>query len=183
MAFITRSVAGLSVFSSASIFDFAIRFLLVFLPFSSFLSVFLTYRLGIPGSSFIKEIILIISVLALAYTYLRSYMTDKKYILKLTRIDYLILAYIAVMIIITIFTTGIRGLVFGGRYDFSFLVTFLVAYHGFPLLNRPISYYLRIFLISAGVMLFISGLLKWPLQEELLLYFGYSGNPSAWDFG
>ncbi|NRH20493.1 O-antigen ligase family protein [Candidatus Gracilibacteria bacterium] len=32
-------------------------------------------------------------------------------------------------------------------------------------------------------MLFISGLLKWPLQEDILLYFGYSGNPSAWDFG
>lgn len=59
----------------------------------------------------------------------------------------------------------------------------MIAYHGFPLLSRPISYYLRIFLISAGSMLFISGLLKWPLNEELLLYFGYSGNPSAWDFG
>lgn len=32
-------------------------------------------------------------------------------------------------------------------------------------------------------MLFLSGLLKWPLTEDLLLYFGYGGNPSAWDFG
>lgn len=32
-------------------------------------------------------------------------------------------------------------------------------------------------------MLFISGLLKWPLNEDLLLYFGYSWNPSNWDFG
>ena len=32
-------------------------------------------------------------------------------------------------------------------------------------------------------MLFVSGLLKWPLHEDLLLYFGYSGNPSVWDFG
>lgn len=183
MAFITRSVAWFSVFSSASIFDIAIRFLLIFLPFSSFLSVFLTYRFGIPGASFIKEFALIIAGLALVHSYAASYLTNKKYILKLTRIDYLILIYIIVMTIITISTTGIRGLVFGGRYDFSFLVIFLIAYHGFPLLGRSLSYYLRIFLISAGLMLFISGLLKWPLQEELLLYFGYSGNPSAWDFG
>lgn len=83
----------------------------------------------------------------------------------------------------TLWTTGVRGLIFGGRYDFAFLLTYLIAYHGYVFLGRPISYYLRIFLFSAGSMLLISGLLKWPLQEDLLLYFGYSGNPSAWDFG
>jgi hypothetical protein len=51
------------------------------------------------------------------------------------------------------------------------------------LLAEPLSYYLRIFLCSAGLMIFMSWLLKWPLHEDILLYFGYSGNPSAWDFG
>lgn len=87
------------------------------------------------------------------------------------------------MIAVTFPTTGIRGLIFGGRYDFAFLLTYLIAYHGYRLLLQPLSYYLRIFLFSAGSMLCISGLLKWPLHEDLLLYFGYSGNPSAWDFG
>ena len=183
MVFIKRSSAWFSRLSHTSVFDLAIQFLLVFLPFSSFISVFLTYRLGIPGTSFIKEIALLVAGLALVYSYSRSYFTDKRYILRLTRIDYLIIAYIVSMVIVTLFTTGIRGLIFGGRYDFSFLLTFLIAYHGFPLLGRPISYYLRIFLISAGSMLFVSGLLRWPLHEDLLLYFGYSGNPSAWDFG
>lgn len=32
-------------------------------------------------------------------------------------------------------------------------------------------------------MLFVSGLLKFPLNEELLLYFGYSPMASMWDFG
>lgn len=32
-------------------------------------------------------------------------------------------------------------------------------------------------------MLFVSGLLKFPLQEELLVYFGYSPAVSAWQFG
>ena len=87
------------------------------------------------------------------------------------------------MVGITIPTTGISGIIYGGRYDFAFLIAFLIAYHGFPFLSKPMSYYLRIFLISSGLMLFFSALLKWPFTEDLLLYFGYSGNPSAWDFG
>lgn len=168
--------------SSVSIFDFAVRFLLVFLPFSSFVSVFLTYKLGIPGTSFIKEIALSIAIFALLYTYVRSYFWNKKYRITFTYIDYMIFWYIFLMLLVTVFTTGIRGMIFWGRYDFSFLIIFLMAYHGFPLLQKPLSYYLKIFLISSGCMLFMSWLLKWPLHEEILLYFGYSGNPSAWDF-
>lgn len=168
---------------SISIFDFAIQFLLIFLPFSSFVSVFLTYWIGVPGANFIKEIVLIIAGIVLVSIYIHSYLTDKRYILLLTKIDYLILFYIISMIVITSFTTGISGLIYGGRYDFSFLIIFLIAYHWFPILQKPISYYLRLFLISSGIMIFFSGLLKWPLTEDLLLYFGYSGNPSAWDFG
>ncbi len=55
MSFVKHSIASLS---QISLFDLAIRFLLVFIPFSSFVSVFLTYQLGIPGASFIKEIAL-----------------------------------------------------------------------------------------------------------------------------
>ncbi len=172
-----------SSISSISIFDIAIRFFLVFIPFSSFVSVFLKYKMGIPGATYIKEIILLIAAIALLYTYIQSYFGNKKYILKFTKIDYIIAIYIAVMVGVTVFTTGIRGLIFGGRYDFAFLVVYLLAYHGFPLLSQPISYYLRLFLISSGSMLFLSWLLKWPLHEDLLLYFGYSGNPSSWDFG
>jgi hypothetical protein len=183
MVFPKQSMPVASWLTSVSIFDIAVRFFLIFIPFSSFLSVFLVHKIGIPGASFIKEIILIVAGLALAYTYMKSYFGDKKYILKITKIDLLIIAYIVVFIWISLATTGIQGIVYGGRYDFSFLVTFLIAYHGFPLLQKPLSYYIKLFLISAGSMLFISGLLKWPLHEDLLLYFGYSGNPSAWDFG
>jgi hypothetical protein len=90
------------------------------------------------------------------YTYIQSYFSDKKYILKFTKIDYLIFLYIAVMVVVTIFSTGIHGVIYGGRYDFAFLLTYLLAYHGFPLLAKPLSYYLRIFLISSGIMLFLS---------------------------
>jgi hypothetical protein len=43
-----------------------------------------------------------------------------------------------------------------------------------------VSYYLKIFLVSGGIMLFLSWLLKWPLTEDLLLHFWYCGNPSSW---
>jgi hypothetical protein len=183
MVFPKQSWSPLSWFSSVSIFDIAVRLFLVFIPFSSFLSVFLVHKIGIPGAFFIKEIILAVAGLALAYTYIASYFGDKRYILKITKIDLLIAVYIVLFTVVSITTTGLHGIVYGGRYDFSFLLTFLIAYHGFPLLQKPLSYYLKIFLISAGSMLFISGLLKWPLHEDLLLYFGYSGNPSSWDFG
>ena len=180
MSFVKHTIATLS---QISLFDLAIRFLLVFIPFASFVSVFLTYGIGIPGASFIKEIALWVAGLALIYSYSRSYLTNQQYRIRFTRIDYLIIAYIVILSIVTLWTTGVRWLIFGGRYDFAFLLTYLIAYHGYVFLGRPISYYLRIFLFSAGSMLLISGLLKWPLHEDLLLYFGYSGNPSAWDFG
>ena len=182
MAFLRQFSRSFQAISSVSIFDFSIRFLLVFLPFSSFISVFLTYKIGIPGSSFIKEIIFWVAILALIYSYIKSYISDKKYVFRLGYLDYFIIFYILLMLWITVFTTGIRGMVFWGRYDFAFLIIFLVAYHGYPLLQKPISYYLKIFLISSGSMLFLSWLLKWPLQEDILLYFWYSGNPSNWDF-
>ncbi len=176
-------ISWFSQISSITIFDFAVRFFLVFIPFSSFLSVFFTHKIGIFGASYIKEGILLVAWLSLIYTYIQSYFWDKKYILKFTKIDYLIFLYFIVMITVTLFTTWFRGAIFGGRYDFAFLLTYLLAYHGFLLLGNPISYYLRLFLISSGFMLFLSALLKWPLHEDLLLYFGYSGNPSSWDFG
>ena len=97
-----------------------------------------------------------------------------------THIDIVILMYIVSMIIVTLFTTGLPGLIYGGRYDFAFLLAFWIIYHGYPLLWEGVSYYIRIFLISWGIMLFLSALLKWPLTEDILLSFGFCGNPSNW---
>ena len=108
---------------------------------------------------------------------------EKKFPLQFTWIDIAIFAYIIAMVVITLPTTGIRGLVYGGRYDFAFLFAYLLIYHGYSFLKHPVSHYLKIFVISAGLMLFVSGLLKFPLSEDILFYFGYSGNISAWQFG
>jgi len=164
-------------------FDLTIQALLVFLPWATFFSVFLTYKLGIPGASFIKEGLIVLAFIFLIICIAKKWQQEKKFPLVFTWIDIAIFGYTLYLMVVTIPTTGIKGLVYGGRYDFAFLLVYLLAYHGYPFLLRPLSHYLKIFVISAGAMLFVSGLLKFPLNEDLLLHFGYSGNISAWQFG
>ncbi len=164
------------------IFDWCLRFLVIFLPWSTLISVFLTYKIGIPKANFLKEIILVILFVSCFFLVIGKWKRTKKFPLHFGWIDGLIGAYIAWMIAITIPTTGISGLIYGIKYDLLFLIIFLCFYHGQQFLMRPISYYLKLFLISGGLMLFFSGLIKWPLTEDILLYFWYSGNPSAWEF-
>ena len=164
-------------------FDKCVQALLIFLPWSTVLSVFLVYKIGVPGGNFLKEILLgIIGILWLVLIF-NKWKTAKKFPIQWGWLDSIILAYILIMTVVTIFTTGVRGLIFGGRYDFIFLIVFWIFYHGSDFLKFPMMHYIRIFLISSGIMLLVSGLLKFPLSEELLLYLGYSQYVSAWDFG
>lgn len=159
-------------------FDYAFRVLLVILPFMTVLSIFTKERLGIPGFSFIKEFILISLISTIAY-----YHAIGLHKVKWTKLDVMIALYIVIMVCISFFTTGIPGILYGWKYDFSFLIAFFVIYHGYHFLKKPFSYYVRLFLFAWWVMICISMLLKWPLSEDLLLYIWYSGNPSNWQFG
>jgi hypothetical protein len=131
--------------------------------------------LGIGGFAFYKEWLLVLMFFLLWWEHVRGRLK-----IEWSWIDALIFGYIGSMIIVSIFTTGIAGIIYGGRYDFSFLLAFWVVYHGSTLLRQRVSYYLKIFLVSGGIMLFLSWLLKWPLTEDLLLHFWYCGNPSSW---
>jgi O-antigen ligase len=162
----------------AHIFDITFRVLIVLLPWVTALSVFTSVRLGIPGFSFLKEIFLVVLIAILAI----ADITGRQKIVW-TRYDALIGIYIAILLGISSFTTGISGIIYGGRYDFAFLLAFFALFHGSVFLAKPTAYYLKLFLISGGIMIAISMLLKWPLSEDLLLHLGYSGNPSAWQFG
>lgn len=166
-----------------NIFDYSLRFLLIFLPWSTVFSVFLVYKLWIPGANFIKEIFLFLLIFSLFFLFVQDFRKNKKFPIKFSWLAVLIFAYILVMSVVTIFTTGLKWLIFGGRYDFIFLIIFLITFYGYSYLQKPIFYYLKIFLISAGLMLFVSWLLKYPFSEELLLFLGYSHNASVWDFG
>lgn len=164
-------------------FDRGIQILLAFLPWTPFFTVFLTYTVGIPGAQFLKEWLLFIAGMLLIFIVCSESIKRGRLAIEWTWIDILIIGYIATMCIVTLFTTGIPGLIYGGRYDIAFLLIYILAYHGYPYLKHSLSYYLSIFLVSAGIMLFISWLLKYPLDEEYLQYFGYSSAVSAWQFG
>ena len=81
-------------------FDYAFRILLGFLPFYTVLSIFFSQKLGIPGISFVKEILIIsmISVVCLAHV------TRTKGIVW-TRYDIAIGLYVLIMLAITAYTT------------------------------------------------------------------------------
>lgn len=160
------------------IFDAIIRGLIILLPFTTLLSVFTSQKLGIPGFTYLKEVLLVGAVIYLIFQYIRGNLR-----IHLSLIDGVIILYIIYLVLISLGTTWLHGIIYGGRYDFEFMIMFLVVYHGAEFLEKPISYYIKLFLISSGIMLFLSGLLKFPLSEDLLLYAGYSWNPSSWQFG
>ncbi len=156
-------------------FDIFFRILLMLLPFTTLLTVWTKEQLWISGVGFYKEILLFLMFAIVVWYHITG-----RHKLKLWRFDILLVAYIVSMLVVSFFTTGIRWIIYGWRYDFEFLLAFWVIFHGAIFLEKPISYYIKIFLISCGSMLFLSWLLKWPLTEDLLLHFGYCGNPSNW---
>ena len=126
-------------------FDKCVQALLIFLPWSTVLSVFLVYKIGVPGGNFLKEILLgIIGILWLVLIF-NKWKTAKKFPIQWGWLDSIILAYILMMTVVTIFTTGVRGLIFGGRYDFIFLIVFWIFYHGSDFLKFPVMHYIRMF--------------------------------------
>ncbi len=159
-------------------FEYAFRALLIILPFTTILSIFTHEKLGIPWFSYIKEA-LVASMLLVVVIY---HTTNKKKIIW-TRYDSILFIYVIIFVLVSVFTTGIKGIIYGGRYDFEFLVAFFAIFHGFSFLEKSVSYYLKLFLIAWWIALFMSLLLKWPFSEDLLLYVWYSGDPSHWQFG
>jgi hypothetical protein len=154
-----------------------VRILIVLLPFTTVITVVWKMRIDVPFIWFYKELLVLILFISFIWNILQ-----KKITIKLDILDWVLAAYIINLLIVSTFTTGISGIVFWWRYDFSFLIVFWIIYHGAWLLKENFSYYIKLALGSCGVMLGIGILLKYPFSEDLLLYLGFSWNPSAWEF-
>ncbi|MDD2891450.1 MAG: O-antigen ligase family protein [Candidatus Gracilibacteria bacterium] len=160
-------------------FDRIFRIFLILLPWSVLASVFLGSKLAIPGVNFFKEIFLGTLIIVLVLDFWK-----RKIFPKLDILDYLIGSYIGYLVIVTLVNgLGLASLVYGGRYDFEFLIAFLVAKHGSGLLVGSVSQYVKIFLISASSALAIGILVRFVFHETILLHFGFSPNLSNWSFG
>lgn len=161
------------------IYDRLFRILLVILPFHVLLTVFFQEKVGIPFFTFYKELLLAGMALALCIQVFK-----RRIQLRFERIDWLIFAYVGWMSLVTIFYPHpLAHLLYGGRYDFEFLLAFLLVRHGITMLElRPMSYF-RMFLISASTALVAGILVRWVFGETILLHFGFSANLSNWMFG
>ncbi len=159
-------------------FEILLRILIILLPFTTVLSVFTKEKLFIPGVTYYKELLIILLGIWLFILH-----REKKVKFQITGFDILILLYILYLVGVTFFTTGISGMLYGGRYDFEFLILFLIALHGSKFLEEKLYFYFKIFLISGGIALFLSILVRFVFTEDSLLLLGFSGNPSAWQFG
>ncbi len=165
--------------SLAGTFDVLFQLLLVILPFHVLLTVFFQEKIGIPFFTFYKEALLLVLWVILC---IKIY--QKNIVPRFERIDWLIFWYIAWLVLVTLFHPNpVEHLVYGGRYDFEFLLAFLLIRHGISLLSHRPMYYLRLFLISASSALAIGILVRWVFGETILLHFGFSPNLSNWMFG
>lgn len=154
------------------------KILLGILPFHVILSVFFQYKLHIPGVSLYKEIIIFVLLWILIKEY---YLIKKKPVFD--KLDYLIFAYVWYLLIISIVNwTWIKAIFYWWRYDFEFLLIFLITKHSSFLLTDKLSHYLKIFLFSASYAIFFWILVRFFFWESILVNFGFSPHLSSWNF-
>ncbi|EKE29657.1 MAG: hypothetical protein ACD_2C00130G0008 [uncultured bacterium (gcode 4)] len=159
-------------------FEKLYKVLLVILPFHVILSVFFEYKVWLNGFWIYKEIL----VMLLAGMLLFEFKKLKK-IPKLDILDYLILGYFWYMILITLVNfSWIKSFIYGGRYDFEFLLIFLITKHWGFLLKDKLSSYLKIFLISWWAAIITWMLVRFVFWESILVNFGFSPKISSWSF-
>jgi len=160
-------------------FDRISRLFLILLPFNVILSVFFQFKLWLWFVSLYKEIIVIILFWILVFEYYKN-----KKIPSFDFIDYSIFWYIAYLTIISlVHFSWFKALIYGARYDFLFLIVFLLFRHSRFLLSEKLSYYIRLFLISWGWAILIWMLVRFVLWENILVYFWFSPSISSWSLG
>ncbi len=152
-------------------------FLAGFLPWSVIVSVTGTERLGIELMRFAKEILLAVIVMVAV-----GDMWRKKYRPHFDKIDASIGIYILTLIAISIGTgTSLTGFIYGLRYDAEFLIAFVFFRQIIPLWDIRFWQIGKIFILSGGLMLAGSLLIRYVFGEVFLTIFGFSGQVSVWD--
>ena len=148
-----------------------------FLPWSVIVSVTGTERLDIEMMRFAKEIILAVIVMVAV-----GDMWRKKYRPHFDKIDASIGIYILTLIAISIGTgTSLTGFIYGLRYDAEFLIAFVFFRQIIPLWDIRFWQIGKIFILSGGLMLAGSLLIRYVFGEVFLTIFGFSGQVSVWD--
>ncbi len=162
---------------NTNLFTIITKFLVIILPFYVIISLFLTNILHIPMAwFFIKEFALVLLFWSLAFEYIK----DKK-IPKFDLLDYLVFSFILYGVIIT-FANGLwlKSIIFGGRYDFMFLVVMLIFKNSWNYLKISLKKLLELFLYSGFFAILLSSIFKFAIWEKYLLNFWFVNYSWSW---
>lgn len=157
-------------FKNTNFFTIITKLLLVILPFYVFLSLAFSNLTWITFFwFFLKEFLLILAFLALIYEFFKA----KKFP-KFDFLDFLIFWFFAYWIWITLVNwLWLKSIFYWWRYDFIFLVAFLIYKHWSQFLKETSNNLIKLFLTSASISLFFWILVKFVIWEEYLTMFGY----------
>jgi hypothetical protein len=164
-----------SLMKNTNLFTILTKFLIITLPFYVIIKIYFDKELWLSFFGFfIKELIIILLFLILIY----EYFFNKKNIeieLKFNILDYLIFAFIAYWIIITLLNwLWLPSLFYGGRYDFLWFVVFLIFKHWKVFLKESTKNLIKLFLLWGGISLFLGIVVKFILWEEILSLFWFT---------
>ncbi|MDD3793189.1 MAG: O-antigen ligase family protein [Candidatus Gracilibacteria bacterium] len=162
-----------------NLFTLLTRFAVIILPFYVFIAVFLGYITGIDKIGFLfKEGLLVAIFFSLIYEFIKA-----KRLPKLDILDYLVLSYMIYGVGITLYNgLGLNSIIYGGRYDFMFLITMIIYKHGVEFLKTDFKKLVTLFVYSGAMALLFGILIKFRLKEEFLVEFGYVDYVSNWVF-
>ncbi len=164
---------------NVNFFELLTIILLIVLPFWVILSVLFQFKLWFSKFVIYKEVLVILLLINLFYLFYKN-----KIFPNFTLIDYLIFAYIWYLLIISIYNwLSIKAFIYWWRYDFEFLIVFLIYRHGFLFLKNKLNYYIKIFILSWWIALFFWILVRFFLWEDILLSIWFSPKLSYWNIG
>lgn len=143
------------------------------------MSVFGGDELGLSVFRFWKELFLSLLIGVFLIDIFRN-----KYRFTWDTLDALIGSYILWMIIISYWNhASLVSYVYGLRYDAEFLVAFVFLRRAIPLWHISFSNLAKVFLLSGGLMLTMSVLIRYIFGETLLTLFGFNGVIGSADAG
>lgn len=156
--------------------QYLIYILVGLLPWSVIISVFGTYQLEVGGIRFFKEILVALITIVYLYDAWR-----KKIKFHIDTLDYAMIGYLSVLMAISLVQeVPLRGVIYGIRYDAAFLVVFLIFRRALSLWGITFQSLAKVFLVSWGIMLIMSFLIRYVFGEMFLTLFGFSDHVSVW---
>ncbi len=165
--------------TTKSLGRFITLFFVAFLPWSVIFSVFWSEKLHLDILRFSKELILI----SIGWVYVYEVL-KKKIKISFDWFDGSILAFIGVLIFITIVQNwSLKGMVYWLRYDAIFLLAIMLFRRTLSLWGITFKDVAKTFLISWGIMLGMSFLVRYVFGEMILTLVGFSDKVSIWDAG